>query len=554
MEIVYNNPYRIIGIYSGSSERELQKQKSLLNAYMDANKELHFDCDFPFLPNITRTQEIVEIALSNLQLNQKKLIYSLFWFVKGSYIDEQAFIYLQDGDVYKAEDIWEKVTSNYQKLQQNIISFNNLSTLELALACSNNNVNIDLYCKALKNKLELIQSDSFDKFVTITTDNNYHPDQNEIFSLFMDEIISFIESSETILGDNFIDFISKIFETFSHISSEAYNDIKSKLMSIALYPIEIEIKDTQKKRKANPREGKKYALNLYKKTKNDWTKLNYIFRDDLNFNNTSDNLAIEIMQCAIDCFNDYCNNPYYANSMNDEFSIGNSIIKLLDYSSYYAKNRSTLQRIEENKKIINEWLEETNVRIHIYPVKSDIDYILIKLNQFQYNFNIDTEINKGITYLKKNIIKEINCLWLDCRLKMQTIQDKLGNNDNIVINLNSNVINLVMGYLIDYLNYVCSLYQSQVEFGTSIIDQSTLIYAHQIAIDILTDATRYTVNNDLAQLLNTNLNQLKYNLNYFNNDKQNKSNSINIKYKDNNTGCYVIIIIFVIFIIILATR
>lgn len=86
----------------------------------------------------------------------------------------------------------------------------------------------------------------------------------------MDEIISFIESSETILGDNFIDFISKIFETFSHISSEAYNDIKSKLMSIALYPIEIEIKDTQKKRKKlNPREGIKYALNLYEKTKND---------------------------------------------------------------------------------------------------------------------------------------------------------------------------------------------------------------------------------------------------------------------------------------------
>ena len=109
------------------------------------------------------------------------MIYSLFWFVKGSYIDEQAFIYLQDGDVYKAEDIWEKVTSNYQKLQQNIISFNNLSTLELALACSNNNINIDLYCKALKNKLELIQSDSFDKFITITTDNNYRPDQNEIF-------------------------------------------------------------------------------------------------------------------------------------------------------------------------------------------------------------------------------------------------------------------------------------------------------------------------------------------------------------------------------------
>lgn len=72
--------------------------------------------------------EIVGIALSNLQLNQKKLIYSLFWFVKGSYIDEQAFIYLQDvGCLCKAEDIWEKVTSNYQKLQQNIISFNNLN-------------------------------------------------------------------------------------------------------------------------------------------------------------------------------------------------------------------------------------------------------------------------------------------------------------------------------------------------------------------------------------------------------------------------------------------
>jgi len=513
MEIVYNNPYRIIGIYSGSSERELQKQKSLLNAYMDANKELHFDCDFPFLPNITRTQEIVEIALSNLQLNQKKLIYSLFWFVKGSYIDEQAFIYLQDGDVYKAEDIWEKVTSNYQKLQQNIISFNNLSTLELALACSNNNINIDLYCKALKNKLELIQSDSFDKFITITTDNNYRPDQNEIFSLFMDEIISFMESSKTILRENFIDFISKIFETFSLISSEAYNDIKSKLMSIALYPIEIEIKDTQKKRKANPREGKKYALNLYKKTKNDWTKLNYIFRDDLNFNNTSDNLATEIMQCAIDCFNDYCNNPYLMNSENKEISFGKSIVKLLNYSNKFAKNILILQRIEENKKIINKWIEEIIVRNHIYLVRSDIDDILLKINQFQSKFTVENEMSKEIIYAKSNFIAEIKNLWEDCSLKMQKIQNELGNN-NIVINLNSGVINLIMEYLIDDVNYISFLYQLQGNYGRTYIDKSTLILHMKITVDILNNATNYIVFDNLTKKLCSNIDILKSNINY----------------------------------------
>lgn len=505
MEIVYNNPYRIIGIYSGSSERELQKQKSLLNAYMDANKELHFDCDFPFLPNITRTQEIVEIALSNLQLNQKKLIYSLFWFVKGSYIDEQAFIYLQDGDVYKAEDIWEKVTSNYQKLQQNIISFNNLSTLELALACSNNNVNIDLYCKALKNKLELIQSDSFDKFVTITTDNNYHPDQNEIFSLFMDEIISFIESSETILGDNFIDFISKIFETFSHISSEAYNDIKSKLMSIALYPIEIEIKDTQKKRKLNPREGIKYALNLYEKTKNDWTKLNYVFSDDLNFNNTSDNLAIEIMQCAIDCFNDYCNNPYYANSMNDEISFGNSIIKLLDYSNYYAKNNLTLQRIEENKNIIIKWVNETNKRNAIYPVKEDMDAILTGLNYLKDKYD-SYDIRKALDMIEQ--------FWIDCSKKMDKIQNKLGHNNNIVINFNSIVIITLLEILITYLNKInilCNSFFSREEY------EKFNYTAQQKALFIIQQASMYYVNKEVSDQLQKNINILKSNIKFYRN-------------------------------------
>ena len=62
----------MIGVYAGASEREYQSQKSKINAFLRAGKDLIFDQDFEFLPSLKRDSVTVDNAFSKLQLNQKR--------------------------------------------------------------------------------------------------------------------------------------------------------------------------------------------------------------------------------------------------------------------------------------------------------------------------------------------------------------------------------------------------------------------------------------------------------------------------------------------------
>ena len=70
MELIQNNPYRIAGILSNSTERELQKQKGKIKAYSKVGKEIKSDYDFHILSKINRTENLIDKAFSNIEQNQ----------------------------------------------------------------------------------------------------------------------------------------------------------------------------------------------------------------------------------------------------------------------------------------------------------------------------------------------------------------------------------------------------------------------------------------------------------------------------------------------------
>ena len=49
MDFIINNPYRIAGILSNSSERELQKQKTKIKAFTKVGKKIKSEFDFQIL-------------------------------------------------------------------------------------------------------------------------------------------------------------------------------------------------------------------------------------------------------------------------------------------------------------------------------------------------------------------------------------------------------------------------------------------------------------------------------------------------------------------------
>src|SRR5690554_718510 len=131
MDVIHNNPYRVSGLLSNASAKEFESRKGKIKAYAKVGKEIKSDYDFQILDSITRTEDSIDKAFSNIQQNQDKVNFSLFWFLNASPFDNTAIEYLKNGDAEKAIEIWEKVTLNKEVNSKNFSAFNNLGTYKL---------------------------------------------------------------------------------------------------------------------------------------------------------------------------------------------------------------------------------------------------------------------------------------------------------------------------------------------------------------------------------------------------------------------------------------
>src|SRR6056297_1694554 len=98
MKSIYQNPYRVLGVWANASEREIIRQKTRFNAYQKVNKEIESDTDFLFLPGIQRDEELLQSSISSIEKTQEKIAWSLFWFTNLTPIDNTAIKYLTAGN------------------------------------------------------------------------------------------------------------------------------------------------------------------------------------------------------------------------------------------------------------------------------------------------------------------------------------------------------------------------------------------------------------------------------------------------------------------------
>ena len=109
MEIIDNNPYRILGVYANSPLRERVANASKARAFLKVGKSVSFPLDLTgSLHPLNRTGESFARAESSVALPSGQLRYALFWFIRMSVVDDVAMKNLVAGDVSAAEDVWRK--------------------------------------------------------------------------------------------------------------------------------------------------------------------------------------------------------------------------------------------------------------------------------------------------------------------------------------------------------------------------------------------------------------------------------------------------------------
>ena len=112
MNIIQNNPYRVLGVYSNASRREIIRAENKIKAYVKIGRTINFKTDFTsLLGDVERTEESLAKANSSLTLSKDKILYALFWFINENAFDEVAFNHLASGNIDSAINILRKKTT-----------------------------------------------------------------------------------------------------------------------------------------------------------------------------------------------------------------------------------------------------------------------------------------------------------------------------------------------------------------------------------------------------------------------------------------------------------
>ena len=275
-----SNSYRVLGVLSNSSLKDIQKNISKLKAFAKIGKQMDLDYDLSCLnlSKLDRTDALLLKSESQIKLDKNRIQNSLFWFVDLTPIDSVALSHLVKGDIAKSIEIWEKAIKSNEVSSKNFSAYNNLSTLILLSSLddsktdtfnkdseSSNNIK-----RAFKLKKELITStyynqfcESISKSIPITSD-----DAQEFFTTTVIEILNKNYSAKE---------LSKLFEG---LDNQLMDSLTESLTDEPISNIKNHIDTSSKTIKKNEKAGIKAGKQLIKDTLSDIKQLKEVLSAD----------------------------------------------------------------------------------------------------------------------------------------------------------------------------------------------------------------------------------------------------------------------------------
>ncbi|MBT2988833.1 MAG: hypothetical protein KME65_07690 [Candidatus Thiodiazotropha sp. (ex Ctena orbiculata)] len=426
MKTITQNPYRVLGLFGNSSERELQKQLGIIKRFAEINKHKTFDSDLDLLGPISRNLDDVSLAASKIEQAQNKAHYSLFWFVNTNPIDQLALTSLKDNNLQKAISVWQK-TLKGNVTARNHSSYQNLSTLLIALSAVNGKIDATRLRQGIEIKGQLLESNSFADFIELVGGNSQHLDAHSISAAFADELIA---NLATVNGASSCLSSSELVSLFSGLSQGARKHISNKFTEEPLANVESRIDEVCAKRKTTPINANAFGKSLYLSTKDDLAFLeSTLGPDDTQYQLVANKLADEILQCSIVYFNELMES--------DETDPGDEALLIAKYAESIGATGPTRLRIEENMETIQEWVDDKPERERHKAIADDVAAVAAQLKMFHDRSATIMGCEKLVT---------------SCAPKLSNIKNALGADDEFYLRIADTVVGNALGELIDIFN------------------------------------------------------------------------------------------------------
>ena len=393
MNILRNNPYRLLGVYSNSPTKERLANHNRMKAFLKVGKTVSFPLDLPqYLSAIQRTEASVMDAEAQLTLPKDQLLYAQFWFVKATHLDEVAFNHLFAGEIDKAEEIWQK-KDTASSLQNRIVCALMREDYRRAVTCAETLYENPLYSN---------------QFVSAILGTDGNADIGSLAFRFLDELC------DEVGANKLLPFINDdAWE--SHVEEKA---VKSLVDSI---------QDAIAIAKKSKGKGAEARLNageaLRENTKSAFQQLKgFLSATDLQYQMIADKLGLEILQCGIDYFNG-----------SEEPEAAHKAMSLQKYAQSIVVGQMAKDRCKENVDILQKIIDDLPP-FEVYAEDKAIQ-------KFLASFVVQPDL---MSYSIK-LIKE-------CAPYVVAIKEKIGKRHPYYLNISTRIVDNAIANVVSEVN------------------------------------------------------------------------------------------------------
>ena len=428
MNVLKNNPYRLLGVYTNSPTKERLANHNRMKAFLKVGKSVSFSLDLPqYLQPINRTDALVADADAKLALPKDQMFYALFWFIKTTPLDDIAFNHLIAGERSKAEEIWQK-KETLSSLQNRIVCALMCDDYKQALSCA----------ETLYANMEYVN-----QFVSAVIGTGGNVDVTNLPFTFLDALCEEIDVQKIL--PHIENSIWK-----KHISGKAINPLIDTIQNaIAIAKKSRGKGDNVQLAKARLSAGK----SLMESTKEGLLQLrNYLSTSDLQYQMIADKLAQEILQCGID----------YFNNTNDDDAPQQAMF-LQNYALSIAVGTLVKQRCKENIDTLKNVGAEYIVRNELSRLVGYVQDLRSDKGDYLYTFCL----GKSITDIREIITK--------CIPDLETIKRKMGTTNDLYIKISSTVVSSAVNAIVETINKQQTFLMGDTEKLSSIISSAILL-------------------------------------------------------------------------------
>ncbi len=275
-KFISENPFRFLGVFSNSKQSEIVSNCDDMEAYLSVGQSVSFDLDLDnLIPKLKRTEDSVQNAKKEINLAKDKLKWALFWFCKDA-SSQHAINHLKNGNIEGACVVFDIEDSFATQINKSVVAY----------------IKNDIE-KAILYAINLIHTEEYRRgFINSVCGATFQISEDELWHLYVDAVLAEMSVS------NLQNALKKceISNYIEYINKKAVEEPKKN--------IEKQIAEAKAINREDALANYNVGVRLMTNTKSDLFHLKQVFGEsNFEYQFIADELAETILQCGINYFN-----------------------------------------------------------------------------------------------------------------------------------------------------------------------------------------------------------------------------------------------------------